>query len=695
MLTALSLMLFLGLITSITLAVASRVFYVEEDPRELAVTDTLPGANCGACGYPGCKASAKAIVAGKAPVYVCVVGGFEVAQDVGEIMGLKIYEKEPEFALPGCTYGINEADTIYAYQGLKDCRAAMLLYGGVKVCPIGCIGLETCVRACLFDALSMGDDNLPVVNHNRCVGCGACVNICPKNIISLSSASTRIISEYVTDECTSPCQRACPTGIDIPGYIREIQNGNYEKALLIIKEKCPLPLVCGHICPAPCEISCRRSLIDEPVGINLLKRFAADHEMDTGKHINPYKCSNNGRQLALVGGGAEGLTAAYYLARLGYQPTIFEAKPELGGVLRYVIAEDRLPRSVLDHDIKSILEMGVEAITNTSMGRDFTVNSLLKDGFDAVVLTSGGYDSRKILQPEKKRQDAPFRGLFIILDFLTACAQGERIEIGRHVAIIDSSLNSLEMASKCRDLGAEKVTIISDQPIDLLPIEFHDDLELGMEGIEIRPSTVVTGIGGISERINHLMLENDDPWHACSSDSVMIDTDTVILAAGRFPEMVFVNVNSEVESSSDIIRWNTIDTFRTFPRGCHGSIFSSPEPGRISDSSAVVKSILSGRRLARAIHQHFTDEFITPIANPTIEADEILDINAVHGVNSAKRQQPWLCDVEGDSKMAWLFPNQFPGLDEQTAQHEADRCLQCGLICYKKSVEKEFEIEDA
>ena len=120
------------------------------------------------------------------------------------------------------------------------------------------------------------------------------------------------------DECTAPCQRACPTGINIPGFIQEICGGNYEAALAIIKEKCPLPLICGYICPAPCEVDCRRNLIDESVAINPLKRFVSDYEMTSGKHLDAFKAPANGRKIAVVGGGAEGLTTSYYLARLGY-----------------------------------------------------------------------------------------------------------------------------------------------------------------------------------------------------------------------------------------------------------------------------------------------------------------------------------------------------------------------------------------
>ena len=288
------------------MALASKVFYVYVDPKIEAVEDALPGANCGGCGLPGCSSNAVAIVAGNASASSCVAGGPDVSAEVAALMGVKIELKEAEIAAPGCSYGYQDADVKYLYQGINDCRAALLLDGGSKTCPIGCLGLGTCVKACPFGALSMGPDNLPVVDTKLCTGCGTCERECPKHIITLTSTSNRIIGEYVSDECTAPCQRNCPTGINIPGFIQEIRNNNYEAALAIIKEKCPLPLICGYICPAPCELACRRNLTDEAVAINPLKRFVADYEMETGKHITPYKAPGSEQKIAVVGGAQKG-----------------------------------------------------------------------------------------------------------------------------------------------------------------------------------------------------------------------------------------------------------------------------------------------------------------------------------------------------------------------------------------------------
>jgi NADPH-dependent glutamate synthase beta subunit-like oxidoreductase len=328
--------------------------------------------------------------------------------------------------------------------------------------------------------------------------------------------------------------------------------------------------------------------------------------------------------------------------------------------------------------------MGVEAKTSMLMGRDMTVSSLLREGYDAVLLTEGGLDSRKILHPEMKSYDASFQGLHIMLDFLAALSRGVKTDLGRHVVLSSNGLKGLELARRCVELGAQKLTIVSDQPLDFLPVEFRDIKGLGASGIQIRPSTVIVAMGGISDRLDRLALQNIDPRLKDPLRSI-IDVDTLVMSAGRLPELVFVHANGKPENATDEIQWQTIETFRTFPKTFGGDAFSSPEPGRISDSAAVVKSILSGRRLARAVHQYFDDESITPIENLTWETDYVLDVTEVHDVSLAKRQCPPVLDVEGDSKTAWIFPKGLPGLDEESARLEAERCLQCGLICYKKS----------
>ena len=394
MVTAVILMGGMGILIGTLLAVASKVFYVYVDPKIEAVEAALPGANCGGCGLPGCGANAEAIVAGKAGPDSCVAGGPDLAEALAGLMGGKIEAKEPDIAKPGCYFGVQKSDTYFEYDGLKDCRAVALMGGGMKVCRIGCLGLGTCAQACPFDAITMGPEGLPVVDEVKCTGCGTCERVCPKHIINLSSVTRRILREYTTAECSTPCQRACPAGINIREYIRQAALGDYQKSVQVIKERNPFPTVIGRICPRPCENECRRNYVDESVAINFIKRYVADYERETGKRILPYKAPETDRKIAVIGGGVEGLSTAFFSARLGHSPTVFEATPQMGGLLRSAIARERLPQEILDWDIEGIMEMGVAAETGKSLGKDFTIDALLEQGFDAVFMATGGWDSR-------------------------------------------------------------------------------------------------------------------------------------------------------------------------------------------------------------------------------------------------------------------------------------------------------------
>ncbi len=683
MLIALYMMGGLGLVVGIGLAMASKVFYVYVDPKILEVDDALPGANCGGCGLPGCSANAEAIVAGKAAPNSCVAAGAEVAEEIAAIMGVAIEAKEPDIALPGCTYGVFDADTKYIYNGMNDCRAVALLSGGMKVCTIGCLGLGTCARACPFDAITMGPQGLPVVDEVKCTGCGTCERVCPKYIINLSSVTRRILKEYTTDDCTTPCQRACPAGIDICEYIRQISLGDYYRAVQVIKERNPFPTVIGRICPRPCENDCRRQYIDEPVAINFLKRYAADYERENGERVLPYKAPDTGRKVAVVGGGVEGLSSAFFLARLGHETTVYEATAKLGGLLRSAIASYRLPEEILDWDIDGVLEMGVKAETNMALGNDITIDSLLGQGFESVLLASGGWDSR-LARGALHTVESPIPGTYLLLDFVRYAQQNDNaISIQTDTVIYGGGELAVEAARLCKARGAENVTLIFRDRKDDGQVDDSVIASLKEEKIQILFNTGITRLYGEGNALTVVDAVDFD-----TRSTERISAGTLVLATGRFPELIFYRPRMEEpeeqeeagdESAGATEQWEAIDPYKEPSLRTEAGLFARGDV--FTDYSAAIKAIGAGRRVAASVHEIMYDITLDLPENVVTPWTDIQNVDHVEDVAASTRRIMPLCDATRQTECKEIEL----GFDETTARTEADRCLQCGLICYRRS----------
>ncbi|MBN1999028.1 Fe-S cluster domain-containing protein [candidate division KSB1 bacterium] len=203
----------LGFLFGAGLAYASKKFSVEVDPKVELVQDVLPNANCGACGQPGCAAFAEAVVAGRVAPNKCTPGGSETAQRISDILGVSGVEaEEPRVAVLQCQGGNKEAPDKFEYQGINDCQAAMMIAGGAKACKYGCLGLGSCVRACLFDALHMNDNGLPVVDEDKCTACGICVTTCPRNIFTLIPRSQTVYLGCVSQDKAKAVKSVCKVG---------------------------------------------------------------------------------------------------------------------------------------------------------------------------------------------------------------------------------------------------------------------------------------------------------------------------------------------------------------------------------------------------------------------------------------------------------------------------------------------------
>lgn len=243
----------LGLLFATGLAIANKKLHVEEDPRVTEIMEVIPGANCGGCGFPGCAAFADAVVKGKAPVNGCPVGGPSVAELVAKIMGVEVTSGEKEVAQCQCQGGYEEIAYQGEYQGAQSCIAASLVSGGKKLCEFGCLGLGDCAAACPFDAIIISENHLPIVDEEKCVACGKCVDVCPRDIMELHPLSHRTkvlcknhdIGRYAMKICTRSCiacglcVKKCP--FDAIHIIDNLATIDYEKC-----KQCGL---CATVCP--------------------------------------------------------------------------------------------------------------------------------------------------------------------------------------------------------------------------------------------------------------------------------------------------------------------------------------------------------------------------------------------------------------------------------------------------------------
>ena len=197
---------------ALLLAVADSKLRVEEDPRVEAVFNALPGVNCGGCGYPGCSSFAEHVVAGDAPINGCAPGGAEATQQIASIMGVESSDMEKQVAVVLCRGGSKEAVRNAEYRGVENCRAATLIAGGGKLCQYGCLGYADCVASCPFDAISMNENNLPVVDAEKCTACGNCVDACPRNLIELHAISHKMFVFCKSQDKGPAVKKACSVG---------------------------------------------------------------------------------------------------------------------------------------------------------------------------------------------------------------------------------------------------------------------------------------------------------------------------------------------------------------------------------------------------------------------------------------------------------------------------------------------------
>ncbi|MDX9859128.1 MAG: FAD-dependent oxidoreductase [candidate division Zixibacteria bacterium] len=674
----------IGVVAAVGLGIAARVFYVKEDPRIKGVLDILPGANCGGCGFAGCSACAEAIVRGEAEANACVVGQTEVAQEVALYLGMAPVGSEPRIACPDCQGGIR-ATRKYEYAGFDDCRAAVLYFQGHLICYHGCLGLGTCVKSCQFGAITMGEHGLPKFNPDLCVGCGACARNCPKGIISLISEKTKILHWNQYTECLAPCRQKCPAQINIPKYIQHIKRGEYEQALLTIKERNPMPLSIGRVCPEPCALACRRTINDEPVAINYLKRFVADWEMNSGKRLHIPVGPSTGKRVAVVGGGPGGLSAAFYLRRLGHDVTIYDKMPALGGMLRYGIPEYRLPKKVLDWEIEGILNLGITATTGVEFGKDFNMEFLRAKGFDAIFIAVGAWREQEL-----KMEGTDLHGVYSGIAFLEQLHSGRDVSVGRHVVVIGGGNTAIDAARSSLRMQAETVTIVYRRSRDEMPANPAEIVAAEEENVKFRflsaPLEIIGEGGHVTGlKIQGMKLGDPDPSGrrrpvAIEGSEEMIECDTIIQAVGQSPNLDFLSFDGQ--PNLQVTRRNTIDASEDTLQTDLPYVFTGGDC--FTGPALVVDAIAAGRFAARSIHYYLMEGRIPPIEDRQKGFIEESLHKSIAGVPTRSRVHEPVVSLED---RLGTFTEVEGTIDQEDARYESQRCLNCGIYCYDHDLE--------
>ncbi len=682
----------LGFVAAVVLGVASKVLYVKEDPRIAAVEGVLPGANCGGCGYPGCSGAAAAVVSGAEGAGVCVVGGQETAEKVAEVMGLEVEYREPEVASPDCTGG-TRATRLYRYEGAGDCRAQALLHGGDKKCGVGCLGLGSCVKACPFDAIHMGPDGYPVVDPEKCRACGKCVDVCPRGVIAVTGMTARLLHLNKVSDCLAPCRQKCPAQINIPRYIMHIRNGDFAAAVQTIKERNPLPLVCGRVCPHPCESVCRRAAIDDPVAINPLKRYAADWEMNSGERLPVPLAPDTGKKVAIIGGGPAGLTCAFFLRRLGHHPHIFEAMPELGGQLRYGIPEYRLPNRILDWEIEGILRLGVDVDKNVNFGSDVTLESLEADGYEAVFMGIGAWEGSN-LRAENEEAEGVVSGT----EFLTSVGLGVKVELGKKVIVVGGGNTAIDAARTARRYGCD-VTLMYRRTRGEMPANDIEVLGAEEEGVEFLflagQTRVITDDDGRVTGLEYIKMRLGEPDASgrrrpepIEGSETIIAVDNIMAAIGQKPDLSCLYEEGGT-CTFEHTRWRTLvaDPITLQTAIPHvftgGDVYTGPD--------IAVAAIGQGRQAARFIHEFITKGAVDRPAGLQRELIASTMYKTIDGMPELPRLKiPELCTEE----RLCSFDEVELTISDETAQAEARRCLNCGSVCYGDGPEQYSVVDE-
>jgi NADH-quinone oxidoreductase subunit F len=487
--------------------------------------------------------------------------------------------------------------------------------------------------------------------------------------------SWQVWSSMVGDDVAppmAPCQVGCPAGTDAGRYVGLIAQGRYDDAYAVAAEVNPFPSVCGWICTAPCEAVCRRGTLDEPIAIRTLKRFAAEY--GTLPPVEP-PSTRRPERVANVGGGPAGMSAAYYLARLGYGVTVLEAMPIPGGMMAIGIPEYRLPRETLRAEIDRIVGLGVDLRLDAVMGRDYTLSDLEAQGFKAIFLATGAPKSRRLGVPGDGA-----RGVVPATVFLKQVNLGEGPRLSGPVVVVGGGSTAMDAARSAIRSGAASVTVLYRRGFAEMPAQPEEVEAARAEGIRFRIGTIVTEVIAPDGTTTAVAVAEQAPtdavqggravWAPVPGSEARIEATTVLVAVGEEPDPSILPEGAGIEVSAFA---GIVADPRTLSTG-HAGVFAGGDV--VSGPKTIIDAVASGRRAAGAIHEYLSGardgeaEIMATVRYRTPpEARLTLDL-----AERPRAVRPLPMFDPGSFRADQL------GFDEATAVAEASRCFRCDAI---------------
>ncbi len=483
----------------------------------------------------------------------------------------------------------------------------------------------------------------------------------------------QLLSDHNAD-CVAPCVMTCPANIDIQSYLRHVSNGNYEAAVRVIKDNNPFPIVCGRVCPHTCESECRRNLVDSPVAINYVKRFAADWDMENGPWI-PDRSQSTGKKIAIVGAGPSGLSAAYYSAINGHDVTVFERQNYAGGMMRYGIPEYRLPKATLDKEIDIIKKMGVKIMTGKALGSHLLLEDLNKD-FDAVYLAIGSWRATPMhIEGEN------LEGVWLGIQYLEQETKGMDIKLGDNVVVIGGGNTAIDCARTALRKGARSVKLIYRRTREEMPAEPYEVEEAIREGVEMlflmAPNKIVSNGGRKTLHCMEMKLGEPDRSGrrrpvAVEGSDILLEADTIIGAIGQSTNTQFLYNDLPVKLN----KWGDIEVNGNTLQTSEVKIFAGGDC--VTGPATVIQAVAAGRHAAEAMNSFLMKGYVHEnghdysCSRGSLEDLPKWEFEEMPKMNRAKMPELLTSQRKNNFNEVEL------GYTEEMAREEARRCLKCG-----------------